>query len=58
MAGALTCEVSLKELFKRSTDAGIVNHLLMADIGIEFEGNTQPEEEGIRKTKALLERYL
>ena len=27
-------------------------------IGIEFEGNTQPEEEGIRKTKLLLERYL
>lgn len=27
-------------------------------IGIEFEGNTQPEEEGIRQTKALLERYL
>ena len=27
-------------------------------IGIEFEGNTQSEEEGIRKTKALLERYL
>lgn len=27
-------------------------------IGIEFEGNTQPEEEGIRKTKALLERYM
>jgi sugar phosphate isomerase/epimerase len=27
-------------------------------IGIEFEGNTQPEEEGIRKTKALLVRYL
>lgn len=27
-------------------------------IGIEFEGNTQPEEEGIRKTKALIERYL
>jgi sugar phosphate isomerase/epimerase len=27
-------------------------------IGIEFEGNTQPEEEGIRKTKALLEKYL
>jgi len=27
-------------------------------IGIEFEGNTQPEEEGVRKTKALLERYL
>ncbi len=27
-------------------------------IGIEFEGNTQPEEEGIRKTKDLIERYL
>lgn len=27
-------------------------------IGIEFEGNTQDESEGIRKTKALLERYL
>ena len=27
-------------------------------IGVEFEGNTQPEEEGIRKTKALLERYI
>jgi len=27
-------------------------------VGIEFEGNTQPEEEGIRKTKLLLERYL
>ncbi|MBL7699875.1 MAG: TIM barrel protein [Chitinophagaceae bacterium] len=27
-------------------------------IGIEFEGNTQDESEGIRKTKALLERYI
>jgi len=27
-------------------------------IGIEFEGFTQPEEDGIRNTKALLERYL
>jgi sugar phosphate isomerase/epimerase len=27
-------------------------------IGVEFEGNTQPEEEGIRKTKALLEKYI
>jgi sugar phosphate isomerase/epimerase len=26
-------------------------------LGIEFEGNTQPEEEGIRKTKQLLEKY-
>ncbi|MBN1509625.1 MAG: TIM barrel protein [Sedimentisphaerales bacterium] len=27
-------------------------------VGIEFEGNTQSEEDGIRKTKALLEKYL
>jgi sugar phosphate isomerase/epimerase len=27
-------------------------------IGVEFEGFTQPEEDGIRKTKALLEKYL
>lgn len=27
-------------------------------IGIEFEGNTQDETEGIRKTKALLEKYI
>lgn len=27
-------------------------------IGIEFEGFNQPEEEGIRKTKLLLEKYL
>jgi sugar phosphate isomerase/epimerase len=27
-------------------------------IGVEFEGNTQGEEEGIRKTKVLLEKYL
>ena len=27
-------------------------------IGVEFEGNTQPEDAGIRKTKALLEKYL
>lgn len=27
-------------------------------IGVEFEGNTQSEEEGIRKTKLLLEKYL
>jgi sugar phosphate isomerase/epimerase len=26
-------------------------------IGIEFEGNSQPEAEGIRLTKALIERY-
>jgi sugar phosphate isomerase/epimerase len=27
-------------------------------IGIEFEGETQSEEEGIRKTKALLQKYM
>jgi sugar phosphate isomerase/epimerase len=27
-------------------------------IGIEYEGFTQPEEQGIQRTKALLERYL
>lgn len=27
-------------------------------IGIEYEGNTQPEPEGIRKTKLLIEKYL
>lgn len=27
-------------------------------IGIEFEGNTQSEPDGIRKTKALLERFI
>lgn len=26
-------------------------------IGIEFEGKNQPEADGIRKTKALIERY-
>jgi hypothetical protein len=27
-------------------------------IGVEFEGNTQTEEDGIRKTKQLIEKYL
>jgi len=27
-------------------------------IGVEFEGENQPEDEGIRKTKQLIERYL
>jgi hypothetical protein len=27
-------------------------------IGIEYEGFNQPEEEGIQKTKKLLEKYL
>lgn len=37
----------------------IVNHSgFTGFIGIEFEGISQPEEEGIRKTKALLEKYI
>jgi sugar phosphate isomerase/epimerase len=40
----------LIEIVKKSGFTGL--------IGIEFEGETQPEMEGIRKTKALLERYL
>jgi hypothetical protein len=27
-------------------------------IGVEFEGNTQNEKDGIRMTKQLLERYI
>lgn len=27
-------------------------------IGIEFEGNTQPEDEGVRKTQALINKYI
>ena len=27
-------------------------------MGIEFEGNNQPEDEGVRKTKLLIEKYL
>jgi sugar phosphate isomerase/epimerase len=27
-------------------------------MGIEFEGNTQPEDEGVRNTRILIERYL
>jgi len=27
-------------------------------MGIEFEGNTQPEDEGVRKTRALIEKFL
>jgi len=27
-------------------------------MGIEFEGNNQPEEEGVKKTQMLLAKYL
>jgi len=40
----------LIEIVKRSSFKGY--------IGIEFEGNKGDEDEGIRKTKALLERYI
>jgi sugar phosphate isomerase/epimerase len=40
----------LFEIVKRSSFKGY--------IGIEFEGNTGDEDEGIRKTKALIEKYI
>jgi sugar phosphate isomerase/epimerase len=40
----------LLDIVKRSSFEGY--------IGIEFEGNTGAEDDGIRKTKALLEKYL
>jgi len=43
--------------YKRLT--GIVkNSGFKGYIGVEFEGNNQPEDEGIKKTIALLKRYL
>jgi len=26
-------------------------------IGVEYEGNTQPEDEGVRKTISLIKKY-
>ncbi|MBG9377816.1 sugar phosphate isomerase/epimerase [Panacibacter sp. DH6] len=40
-------------LMKIVKDAGFKGY-----IGVEFEGNTQDEAEGIRKTKTLVEKYL
>lgn len=45
--------IDYERLLALVKDAGFKGY-----IGIEFEGFTQPEEEGIRKTKALLERFL
>jgi sugar phosphate isomerase/epimerase len=45
--------IDYKRLIKIVKDSGFSGY-----IGIEFEGFTQPEEEGIRKTKALLYKYL
>jgi len=42
-----------ERLLKLVKDSGFTGY-----IGIEFEGQTQPEDEGIRKTKRLLEKYL
>jgi sugar phosphate isomerase/epimerase len=46
-------KIDYKRLIGLVKDSGFKGY-----IGVEFEGNTQPEEEGIRKTKLLLERYL
>lgn len=43
--------------YKRLLDI-VKNSGFQGYIGIEYEGFTQPEEEGIHKTKALLEKYL
>ncbi len=44
-------ETDYERILKVVKDAGYTGH-----IGIEYEGSTLSEEEGIRKTKALLER--
>ena len=43
--------------YKRLIDI-VKNSGFQGYIGIEYEGFTQPEEEGISRTKALLEKYL
>ena len=43
--------------YKRLIDI-VKNSGFRGYIGIEYEGFTQPEEQGIPRTKALLERYL
>ena len=45
--------IDYKRMLTIVRDSGFTGY-----IGIEYEGFTQPEEEGIRNTKALLERYL
>jgi sugar phosphate isomerase/epimerase len=42
-----------KRLMNIVKDSGFTGY-----IGVEFEGNSQDEEEGIRKTKLLVEKYL
>jgi sugar phosphate isomerase/epimerase len=46
-------KIDYKRLIKLVKSSGFKGY-----IGIEFEGETQSEEEGIRKTKALLQKYL
>jgi sugar phosphate isomerase/epimerase len=46
-------KIDYKRLIGIVKDSGFKGY-----IGVEFEGNTQPEEEGIRKTKLLIEKYL
>jgi sugar phosphate isomerase/epimerase len=46
-------KIDYKRLIGIVKDSGFKGY-----IGVEFEGNTQPEEEGIHKTKLLIEKYL
>ena len=46
-------KMDYKKLIGLVKDSGFKGY-----IGIEFEGNNQTEDEGIRKTKLLLEKYL
>lgn len=46
-------ETDYAKIMKIVKDSGFKGY-----VGIEYEGNTLSEEEGIRKTKALLERFL
>lgn len=46
-------KINYERLIKMVKESGFKGY-----IGIEFEGNTQDETEGIIKTKALLERYI
>jgi hypothetical protein len=43
--------------YKRLIDI-VKNSSFHGYIGIEFEGNKGDEDDGIRKTKALVEKYL
>jgi sugar phosphate isomerase/epimerase len=46
-------KIDYKRLISLLKSSGFKGHL-----GIEFEGANQPEDEGIRKTRSLIEKYL